>query len=116
MNIFLNKEQVPSGSFLQPSFDWTLLGAGDTSKEGYLAAGDSVDVVELNSTSFKSFELRCMWFLDQGENVLFASGVQEVVLQEGQWFVYKLPSSAALHFLGAGTLLRRSGDSTLKIA
>ena len=104
LTLTLADTTISSGSFIKPSFEWTI---GTGTSDGYLAVDQTVEVVRPNMQSFDPNAINCMWFRDQGENVLFGEEEASIVLAQGQWFVYKTPTSAALNFLGAGTKIER---------
>lgn len=90
-----------------------------------LTASENINKVKINSVTFDSDILYCLWILNNGipnpdknsiTYTLFAPGVTEYILKNNEYFIYTNENKDVLNILGSGTRISRSSkDSSLLV-
>lgn len=76
-----------------------------------LKATESVNIKQKNEVVLDSPRY-CYWLVNNADNQLFATGVNERLLEDGEYFFYTDSSFTNLYSVGGGTTLIKSGVTT----
>ena len=94
------------GTTIQTSFDIQV-----TSTKESIGSGDKIDIVK--PVTYKLEEnIPCYWTMSNITNTLFGTGQSEVILKDGEYFIYSDPKFNSLIILGSGNKLTLETPAT----
>lgn len=101
---------IRAGMVISPN-GFTLKNNVGEANPSMLSTNQSISVLEPNVVKLDS-NMKCYWLMNNIDNVLFDVNSTEVLLGNGEYFLYLDETQTQLTIVSSGTTIRRSGDTS----